>query len=78
MKYKVGDKVKRWSKMFEEFGLDSNGNIDCKHGFIRSMKYLCGKEMTIEEVVEDDERYVLAEDCDFWSWSDDMLEGVEE
>ena len=41
MKYKVGDKVKikTWERLVEEFGLDSNGDIEGKFHFSIGVEY---------------------------------------
>lgn len=52
MNFKVGDKIKikSWDEMEKEFGLDSDGDINCNEGFIKDMAYLCGKEATIKKI----------------------------
>ena len=52
--FKVGDKVRirSWEDMESEFGLDEQGNIDCRYLFTREMQYLCGKDFTISSISE--------------------------
>lgn len=46
MKYKVGDKVKvrKWSDMALEFGVDDDGDIKMPVYFIKDMEQFCGKD----------------------------------
>ena len=80
MKYKVGDKVKvrKWSDMALEFGVDDDGDIKMPVYFIKDMEQFCGKIVTIKEQcvdLYDEEHYEIVEDAEqeFW-FSDDMFE----
>ena len=76
MKYKVGDKVKirEWDDMVDEFGLNDDGDIPCLQTFVTNMTKYCGTIMTIKE--NEYGYYLMDDDKDAWSWSDDMIEGL--
>lgn len=71
--FKIGDKVriKSWEQMEFEFGLNIHKNIDCHGSFLTNMKYLCGKEIVIEEIYEN-----LIQSIDYWIISFDMIEKI--
>ena len=80
MKYKVGDKVKvrKWSDMALDFGVDDDGDIKMPVYFIKDMEQFCGKIVTIKECcvdLDNEEYYEIIEDTEqgFW-FSDDMFE----
>lgn len=52
--FKAGDRVRirTWESMEKEFGLDRVGDIKTKFFFTTAMKSLCGKEFTIERIVD--------------------------
>ena len=69
MKYKVGDKVK----------VRKDLEVDKRYGteeFIEEMEEYKGKIVTIDTVNEDD--YYIEEDKQSWSWTEEMLEDIEE
>lgn len=69
MKYKAGDKVK----------VRENLEVNKRYGteeFIEEMEEYKGKIVTIDTVNEDD--YYIEEDKQSWSWTEEMLEDVEE
>lgn len=61
MKYKVGDKVRIVKNRTEN--MSPSGLMD----------HWLGRNMTIEKVFN--ETYRMKEDCHYWSWDDDMIEG---
>ena len=69
MKYKVGDKV----KVREDLEVDKRYGTE---EFIEEMEEYKGKIVTIDTVNEDD--YYIEEDKQSWSWTEEMLEDVEE
>lgn len=52
--FKVGDRVRirQWDDMEREFGLDSDGDIDCRPYFTQLMRDdgLCGRTATIIDI----------------------------
>ena len=69
MKYKVRDKVRvRNSLIIDDY---YNG-----FEFTREMKQFEGKEITINEVLDD--YYLIKEDNQSFGWNDEMLEPIEE
>lgn len=50
--FKVGQKVRirDWNDMVKEFGVNGFGDVLCKIRFCESMKDLCGKYFTIEDI----------------------------
>ena len=69
MKYKAGDKVK----------VRENLEVNKRYGteeFIEEMEEYKGKIVTIDTVNKDD--YYIEEDKQSWSWTEEMLEDVEE
>lgn len=69
MKYKVGDKV----KVREDLEVDKRYGTE---EFIEEMEEYKGKIVTIDTVNEDD--YYIEEDKQSWSWTEEMLEDIEE
>ena len=59
-KFKVGElvRIRQWDDMEKEFGLDADGDINCRVQFVQSMKYLCGKYAEITKN-HDDGRVIL-------------------
>lgn len=75
MKYKNGDTVKIKSYQWYDTNRDSHGDVyNCKKIFNSTMSMYCGKEMTIEEVDEEEQFYYLYEDIEAYKWTDDMFE----
>ena len=77
MKFKVGDyvKVREWNDMEREYGLTSNGNINCHCIFSTNMTKLCGRTMYVKEVIYDSYKLSTtknSEELPFY-FSDDML-----
>lgn len=80
MKYQIGDKVKvrKWSDMALEFGVDDDGDIKMPVYFIKEMEQFCDKIVTIKSInvsLDEEEYYEIMEDTEqeFW-FSDDMFE----
>ena len=73
----VGDivRIRDWGDMVAEFGLDSSGDIPCRFNFVRTMKYLCGREFQISKI-DSGGRYYGADSVE--SISLDMIELVKE
>lgn len=73
--FEVGDavRIRDWNSMESEFGLDSNGDINCQFVFTRDMKALCGSEFTITEIND-----MVAGHNFGWSISTDMLELIQD
>lgn len=76
--FKPGDlvEIKSWDEMEKEFGLTTNGDIDCRFGFNEDMEKYCGLKTTIEHITDDGVVYLK---CDIKSWwlSTDMLKHVD-
>lgn len=75
MKYKIGDKVKIKSI---DWWINNkiNGRVKCKYfDFVKGMDEFCGKTITIKGVHEASHYYTISEDDEFWSWTDEMIEG---
>ena len=53
--FKVGElvRVRQWSDMASEFGLNDNGAINCFCYFLPYMKFLCGKYAVISTIFDD-------------------------
>ena len=73
-RYEVGDKVliRDWDDMVKEFGLDSDGDIDCKPCFATEMKKFCNKIITVCEVNWNRRYYTEGES---WQFSRNMIVG---
>lgn len=75
--HKLGDKVKirQWSDMEKEFGLDEDGDIDCRCFFRIKMKKYCGRIGKVVCVYLGG-FYGLSFDGETpgWYFSDDMFE----
>lgn len=80
MKYQIGDKVKvrKWSDMALEFGVDDDGDIKMPVYFIKDMEQFCGKIVTIKSrnvSLDEEEYYDIMEDIEqAFCFSDDMFE----
>lgn len=80
--FKVGDRVRirSWSDMEKEFGLNDSGSIACRCSFTESMRSQCGKVLTIEQIHSkgsDGSYRVEFEEEDFRnSYSTDMIEPI--
>ena len=71
MKYKVGDKVVVKSRKWYDKNKDENGNVQMNFDdFVGPMAELCGKTVTISEIING--RYRIKEMC--LDWYDDMFE----
>lgn len=73
-RYEVGDKVliRDWDDMEKEFGLDSDGDIDCKPCFTTGMKKFCNKIITVCEINWNGRYYTEGES---WKFSRCMIAG---
>lgn len=73
-RYEVGDKVliRDWDDMEKEFGLDSDGDIDCKPCFATKMKKFCNKIITVCKVNWNGRYYTEGES---WQFSRCMIVG---
>lgn len=72
-------RVRQWDDMLNEFGVDKHGKIKSLAGFPEQCKYLCGKQLTVKEIVRVDSgtRYfaiVDGEDDCTYAFSSDELE----
>lgn len=75
MRYKVGDKVQVKSLDWYVKNKNEDGDIFIDDSsFVREMSNLCGKELTIKSVGDDD--YIVKEN--HWSWGDGMLVSMQE
>ena len=81
--FKVGElvKIRQWTDMVSEFGLDDRGFIKCFCYFVPCMKFLCGKYAVIKYIF-DDGRVILrffGDESNFslYSFHIDMLEKVQ-
>lgn len=43
--------VRQWDDMVREFGTDANGYINTRYGFRPDIKYLCGKQFRVMEIL---------------------------
>lgn len=77
LEIKVGDKVKirSWESMEKEFGLDRDGDIDCRPCFVRNMKKYCGKTVTVKHVTDDEDFHVEG-DSDAWWFCKECVECI--
>ena len=50
--FKVGDivQVRFWEDMEEEFGLNGLGSINCRAGFTKTMRNICGTVVQINHI----------------------------
>ncbi len=75
MKYGVGDRVRIKSIDWYNENKDKMERICFKHeNFIPEMSQYCGKILTIKQVEEKFEYYLVSE-CGF-AWADEMIEGI--
>jgi hypothetical protein len=65
-------RIRQWDDMAREFGSNSANNIPCAAIFAYGMRYLCGQEFTIEEILAG-RRVTFVENDDFY-YSLDMIE----
>ena len=80
--------IRQLDDMKEKFGLDETGDINCRCCFTRGMTELCGEAVVITKIDDDEEFGELVElkfdneselsDTDWWQFSTDMIEMVEE
>jgi len=73
-------KIKTWRALEKEFGLDENGDIDCKFAFVPEMEEKMPKDRIIEvkpsiDPIEGMFYLFKADDSDWWI-SDDMIEQI--
>jgi len=66
--------IRSWDDMKAEFGVTESGSIACEEMFIREMKYLCGRYIT----VPDDYDPTGPLDIDGFTISADMIEPTPE
>lgn len=88
--FQVGDvvRVRSWDDMKDEFGLDADGNINCRFGFTRVMQKMCGKLYHVSKVEQsglgEKRTRVYLEECPMrtdtvaYVWCAGMLELAEE
>ena len=82
MKYKVGDRVRIKSIDWYNANKDENGDIPLiettysSYNFIKVMRGLCGKVMTISS--DNSYYYDMVEDNGEYFWTDEMIEGLGE
>lgn len=69
MKYKVGDRVRVRSGL-------KNNKMYGDQVFVKNMEQYKGKEVTI--LKHDNGYYKIKEDEEYWSWTDEMFEGLVE
>lgn len=70
-------KIKDWHSMMEEFGLDENGDINCNCGFVSDMKERCGEIIEVDEIIFVEGAFAYFK-YDYWTFTDDMYEVIEE
>lgn len=81
--FKSGElvKIRQWSDMVSEFGLNDRGSIECFCYFLPAMKFLCGKYAIITKIFNDGRVDLRFFNCKrrFFSYSFhiDMLEKLE-
>lgn len=76
MRYKVGEQVvvKSWEELLDIGEVDLVGDIRLSDiFFVREMAEYCDKIVTISEVEEGGQLYCIEEDCNFYSWTDEMF-----
>lgn len=78
-KFEVGDvlRVRSWEDMEQKFGLNNSTSISCEFYFTSGMKYMCGKEFVVREIVND-EYYSESRIEGGYHISSDMLEPASE
>ena len=69
-------RIKDWEVMFEEYGIDEDGDINCNYIFSKDMKEYCGKVIEVEDIIICDGVNVFMYDC--WVFSEEMYEVIEE
>ena len=72
--FRAGDvvRIRDWDDMKREYGVDSEGDIDCPNGvFITQMRKYCGEIFTITGV---DDEEVLGHGLGNWWITTDMIE----
>lgn len=67
-------RIRDWSDMMEDFGLDEDGDIDCYGSFTTEMREYCGKIIGTDEVTFIKDAFMY----DDWTFTDDMYEVIEE
>ena len=88
--FQVGDvvRVRSWDDMKDEFGLNADGNINCRFSFTRAMRKMCGKLYHVSKVEQgrlsekttrvDLEERPMRTDTAAYMWCAGMLELAEE
>ena len=78
--FKAGEKViiKDWDGMKKEFGLNSNGNINCAGCFTIGMRNLCGKTATIVFIEGKRVWLDFGSKANNFTFSTDMIKPVKE
>ena len=76
MKYKVGDKVKIKNIEWYNKNKDVNGTVNVPKGFTMLMAKYC--TLTAVIVKADNNEYRINLDKAFFSWSDEMFEGIQQ
>lgn len=67
-------KIKTWEKMDEEYGTDSQNNIDCPGGFTDLMEESMPESRIIEIERDGDGYYWIAPNDDDWQITEEMIE----
>lgn len=67
-------RIREWSEMEEEYGIDEDGDINCDCGFIKDMREYCGEVFEVHELTLVEGIFTY----DNWIFSDDMYEIIEE
>jgi len=67
-------KIKTWSEMEKEFGLDEVGDINCEYSFVDIMENNLPEDRIIETVKDDDGDPVwFTSESSGWNISNDMI-----
>ena len=84
MRYKAGDRVKirTWQDMYEEYGLDKQGNINQISKY--NIQYTVGVEKYINHcrhkriitIIEERSNESYSADLLNYCWTDEMIEGI--
>lgn len=67
-------KIREWSDMERDYGLDEDGDINCDCVFVKDMREHCGEIIEVYEVFPVRGLFVH----NGWVFSDDMYEIIEE
>lgn len=79
----IGDvlRIREWHDMEKEFGLNRDGEINCRFVFVPSMRPLCGQRFTVKTINSNDtiiSEEGIESDGRIWHISADMLELCDE